>query len=159
MTMYTGRGRGPLTPTIATMPTRDEIDPHDVLIYLPRTSGGMDDQGRAQFTAFWRWDDMTPAGIRGQVFHADPDEYLARKAGDGKRARFWAPADDTVAVWCAERAHPYVTFNIDLNRSYCRCGARQLRGEQDMSWQAKWEMFHDHAPDAPCACYLPRHPA
>lgn len=59
-------------------------------------------------------------------------------------------------LWCAERGHPFVTYNPHLDRSYCRCGARQQAGDHDMDWQAKWEIFHDHGLNDPCRCYSPK---
>lgn len=64
-------------------------------------------------------------------------------------------ADDTTIEWCVEREHPWLTFNPWLNRSYCRCGERQAEGEQPQDMRAKHDLFHDHAPGEPCACYLP----
>ena len=55
--------------------------------------------------------------------------------------------------WCVSRNHPYVTYNPQLDRTYCRCGERQETGEQPVDWRAKWEIFHDHEPGTPCNCY------
>ncbi|MFE9619529.1 hypothetical protein [Streptomyces sp. NPDC006384] len=59
-------------------------------------------------------------------------------------------------VWCKERAHPYVTYNPWLDRSYCRCGRRQESGKQPLDALAQHQVFHAHAPGALCRCYLPR---
>lgn len=56
--------------------------------------------------------------------------------------------------WCRKRQHPWVTYNADLDRTYCRCGERQAEGEQPMNWDAKWEIFHGHPRGTPCRCYL-----
>ncbi|MFF9785690.1 hypothetical protein [Streptomyces nigrescens] len=58
------------------------------------------------------------------------------------------------AAWCKDRDHPYITYNPWFERSYCRCGKRQEIGQQPMGWEAKHEVFHAHAPGAPCRCYL-----
>ena len=59
--------------------------------------------------------------------------------------------------WCVSRGHPFVTYNPQLDRTYCRCGERQEAGGQPVDWRAKWEIFHDHEPGTPCNCYLPKH--
>lgn len=59
--------------------------------------------------------------------------------------------------WCEARQHPYVTYNPHLNRTYCRCGARQHDGDHPVDWDAMWEIFHDHPPGDRCRCYLPDH--
>lgn len=64
-------------------------------------------------------------------------------------------ADETTRQWCVERGHPWLTYNPWLDRSYCRCGERQADGDQPQDMRAKHELFHDHAPDEPCRCYLP----
>ena len=56
-------------------------------------------------------------------------------------------------VWCAERGHPWSTYNASLDRSYCRCGTRQENGEREIDMDAIWDLFHDHPRAAPCACY------
>ena len=58
--------------------------------------------------------------------------------------------------WCVARDHPWVTHNPQADRSYCRCGERQEKGDQPMDWDAKRAVFHDHPPGAPCRCYLPK---
>jgi hypothetical protein len=55
-------------------------------------------------------------------------------------------------AWCAERGHPWSTYNASLNRSYCRCGARQENGEREIDMDAIWSTFHDHLMGAPCSC-------
>lgn len=64
-------------------------------------------------------------------------------------------ADETTRRWCEDREHPWLTYNPWLDRSYCRCGARQAVGEQPHDWQADHELFHDHGVNDPCRCYLP----
>lgn len=56
--------------------------------------------------------------------------------------------------WCADRDHPFVTYNPWLDRSYCRCGQRQEAGEQPMDWEAKRAIFHHCPPGGPCHCYI-----
>jgi hypothetical protein len=56
--------------------------------------------------------------------------------------------------WCADRAHPFVTYNPWLDRSYCRCGQRQEPGDQPQDWNAKRQVFHDCKPGEPCVCYV-----
>jgi hypothetical protein len=58
--------------------------------------------------------------------------------------------------WCVARDHPWVTYHPQADLSYCRCGERQEKGEQPMDRDAKWSVFHDHPPGAPCRCYLPK---
>jgi hypothetical protein len=66
-------------------------------------------------------------------------------------------AEPTVALatveWCEERGHPFVTYNPLLDRSYCRCGDRQVPGELPMDWQAKREVFHSCG-SGECRCYV-----
>jgi len=56
--------------------------------------------------------------------------------------------------WCAKKAHPFMTYNPWLDRSYCRCGERQEPGEQAMDWEAKRDVFHSCPPGGPCNCYV-----
>lgn len=66
-------------------------------------------------------------------------------------------AEESTKEWCGERGHPWLTYNPWLDRSYCRCGARQEAGEQPHDWQADRELFHSCKPGGPCRCYLPAH--
>lgn len=66
---------------------------------------------------------------------------------------------ETTGVWCAERGHPWLTYNPWLNRTWCRCGERQADGEQPHDWDADWELFHDHPRDTACSCYVKPRPA
>lgn len=61
-------------------------------------------------------------------------------------------------AWCAARGHPWSTYNRDLNRTYCRCGARQDDGEHEIDMDAIREIFHDHPAGEPCACYTRQEP-
>lgn len=61
--------------------------------------------------------------------------------------------------WCRDRNHPLITYNPLVNRTYCRCGHRQIPGEQPMDWEAKRAVFHHCPPDGPCNCYATRRPA
>jgi hypothetical protein len=65
-------------------------------------------------------------------------------------------AEPATIAWCAQRGHPWLTYNPWLDRTWCRCGARQAAGEQPHDWEADRELFHDHPRGAPCRCYLPR---
>jgi hypothetical protein len=58
--------------------------------------------------------------------------------------------------WCVQRDHPFVTYNPWLDESFCRCGARQVPGEQPMDWQAKRVVFHACGSDesGECRCYV-----
>ncbi|WUH94496.1 hypothetical protein OG900_33070 [Streptomyces sp. NBC_00433] len=60
--------------------------------------------------------------------------------------------------WCADRDHPFITYNPWLDRSYCRCGQRQEPGDQPQDWDATREMFHDCKPGEPCRCYASTKP-
>ena len=64
--------------------------------------------------------------------------------------------EESTKTWCVERGHPFVTYNPFLDLSLCRCGGRQVSGDRPQDMQAKWELFHDHAPGERCRCYLPR---
>lgn len=66
-------------------------------------------------------------------------------------------AEESTRAWCAERGHPFVTYNPWLGSTWCRCGKRREQGEQPLDERAQWDMFHDHAPGAPCRCFLPAH--
>lgn len=61
---------------------------------------------------------------------------------------------EATLAWCAERSHPWSTYNASLDRTYCRCGARQEDGEHEIDMGALWEMRHDHPPGARCTCYV-----
>lgn len=63
-------------------------------------------------------------------------------------------ATNETAEWCTSRSHPFVTYNPELDRTYCRCGERQEAGTGPMDWRAKWEIWHDHEPGAECNCYV-----
>jgi len=39
-------------------------------------------------------------------------------------------------AWCAARNHPWVTYNLWLDRTWCRCGERQADGEQPIDLDA-----------------------
>lgn len=54
--------------------------------------------------------------------------------------------------WCEIRQHPYITYNPQQNRTYCRCGQRQEAGEQPVDWAAKHSVFHS-CQTGPCRCY------
>ena len=56
-------------------------------------------------------------------------------------------------AWCAQRGHPWLTYNPWLDRTWCRCGQRQAAGEQPHDWDAQWELCHDHPRGTPCSCY------
>lgn len=60
----------------------------------------------------------------------------------------------TTKQWCADREHPFVTYNPWLDRSYCRCGQRQHPGKQPIDWKAKRDLFHSCPPGGPCRCYV-----
>jgi hypothetical protein len=53
-----------------------------------------------------------------------------------------------------DRDHPFITYSPWVHRSYCRCGERQVDGDQPQDMRAKWELFHDHEPGKPCLCYV-----
>jgi hypothetical protein len=86
-----------------------------------------------------------------------PPEFLTETSHGTEPAPEPAPvlAEPATVAWCTERAHPWVTYNPVLDRSYCRCGQRQAEGGQPMDWDAKREIFHDHPRGTPCRCYLP----
>ena len=65
-------------------------DEHDAVI---RLVGPLDDLGRRQFFAFWRDNNR----VRGQVFHADPDEFANRRREQGKTVHVENCADQHVA--------------------------------------------------------------
>jgi hypothetical protein len=62
----------------------------------------------------------------------------------------------TVTIaWCARREHPWVTFNPWLDRTWCRCGARQAEGAQSIDLDAVHAIHHVCAPgSATCRCYV-----
>ena len=62
--------------------------------------------------------------------------------------------ETSTTQWCEQRGHPFVTYNAQMDRSYCRCGHNQLAGEQPLDWQAKRDVFHSCQPDGPCGCYV-----
>jgi hypothetical protein len=62
---------------------------------------------------------------------------------------------EATRAWCALRGHPFVTYHPWQDRSWCRCGDRHASGAQPQDWDAKWAVFHNHPPGAPCRCYLP----
>jgi hypothetical protein len=64
-----------------------------------------------------------------------------------------AAVTEQTKAWCVQRGHPWVTYNLALDRTWCRCGERQQTGEAPADWKAKWELFHDHGRDEPCRCY------
>jgi len=63
--------------------------------------------------------------------------------------------EPATVAWCAQRGHPWTTYNPWADRTWCRCGARQSPGQMPPDWGAKWELFHDHPYGVPCRCYLP----
>ncbi|WP_030237161.1 hypothetical protein [Streptomyces sp. NRRL S-350] len=65
-----------------------------------------------------------------------------------------APTEAETPAWCQQRTHALITYHPQLDMSYCRCGERQVPGEQPMDWQAKREIFHSCPPEGPCRCYL-----
>lgn len=65
-----------------------------------------------------------------------------------------AGVSDATRAWCAQRGHPWLTYNPWLDRTWCRCGQRQADGEQPHDWDAQWELFHDHPRGASCSCYI-----
>ena len=48
---------------------------------------------------------------------------------------------DATQQWCADRRHPWSTYNPWLDRSYCRCGARQVTGQRRIDLDAVAETF------------------
>ncbi|MEU6972874.1 hypothetical protein AB0A71_35200 [Kitasatospora aureofaciens] len=72
-----------------------------------------------------------------------------------KDAPATTPTEAETLAWCQQRAHALITYHPQLDRSYCRCGERQVPGEQPMDWRAKREIFHTCPPDGQCRCYLP----
>jgi hypothetical protein len=63
-------------------------------------------------------------------------------------------ASEPTRAWCEAREHPWLTYNPWLDRTWCRCGARQEPGQQPHDWDAGWELFHNHPREAPCNCYV-----
>lgn len=76
----------------ALIPTRDELGPNDVLVHIP-ADARPDNFGRVQFTAFWLDDYLPPNGVRGQVFHADPEKFAAGIERRGEKVRSWSPEE------------------------------------------------------------------
>jgi hypothetical protein len=60
-------------------------------------------------------------------------------------------------AWCAERGHPFQTYNPWLDASVCRCGEAYMDGEYeatDATWRAMHETFHAcEYSSGPCGCY------
>jgi hypothetical protein len=61
-------------------------------------------------------------------------------------------------VWCDKRAHPWSTYNPWMDRTWCRCGARQAPGEQPVDLDAVAEMFPRCRCDATAACHCSDNP-
>jgi hypothetical protein len=63
-------------------------------------------------------------------------------------------ATDATREWCADRRHPWSTYNPWLDRSYCRCGQRQVTGVRPIDLDAAAEMFTCRCDAASeCRCY------
>jgi hypothetical protein len=65
-----------------TIPREEDLADNAMAI---RIIGDLDDLGHARFTAFWREDYLlTPAGVRGQVFHARLADFVRRNTRGGR---------------------------------------------------------------------------
>lgn len=70
-------------PAETVTPAADEIAATEIIIDI---LGTPDSQGRRTFAAYWR-DNTAPAGVRGQIFNANPDDFAARNLHAGATTR------------------------------------------------------------------------
>lgn len=71
----------------ASMPSPEDFTlPTETIVY-PKSGEKLDDLGRIQFTAFWLDDYLPPNGVRGQVFHTNLADFIARDEARGKTVR------------------------------------------------------------------------
>jgi hypothetical protein len=122
------------------MPVRAHVRPGEALVQI--TDREPDGFGRMQFTVFWlgHTPHVEPGphhGVRGQVFHARLDDFIAERARRGQTVRLWsltgaaagplAALGDRATAWRDERAAlPDRDYNADASASHHLRGAELL---------------------------------